>query len=784
MILFDGAMGTMLQNYGMKPGQNPEALNLENPDLITRIHEEYVEAGAQILTSNTFGANAYKLHETGYSVKEVVDAAVRLAKTAAAGTETAVALDMGPIGKMMKPIGLLTFEEAYDLFRDQVEAGAVAGADIILIETMSDLSEMRAAILAAKENSKLPIFATMTFSDDGNTLTGTAPEIMAISLDALGVDVLGVNCSLGPKELVPIIERILKATNTPVMVQANAGIPVTEGGIARYSVTSEDFLESAKGFAAMGVSVIGGCCGTTPAYIKELKRAGANFRKRERQDLGSYVCSAQKKVRLDGKVTLIGERINPSGNKKLKQQFMAGNPLAAVRVAFEQVQNGAEILDVNTSLPGVDEPGYMKEIIDGMSGLVEAPLQFDSTNPEVLEMALRRYSGVAIVNSVNGEEESMAAIYPIVKKYGAFVVALCLDEEGIPDDAAGRAKVAGKLIERAKDYGIDEARLLIDCLVLTASAQQKAVMETLKAMRWVKEQSRALTTLGLSNVSFGLPFRELINRTYFAMALTAGLDTVIINPGAAGIVETLKAFNVLAGHDEGAMEYIAYNSDAAPKADGPKKAAGGPRTFEDILLEGDKKGIAEATKELLLNEEPLSVIDNHIVPALDEVGKRYEKKDIFLPQLIRSAETAGVAFEILRGKLTEGHQKLEPKGTIVMATVKGDIHDIGKNLAKVLLESYGYDVIDLGKDVPIEKIVETVKERNVKLVGLSALMTTTVVSMEETIAALRKENLPVKVMVGGAVLTEKYSKTIGADYYSKDARAGVLVAEEVFRQEK
>ncbi|CZQ90008.1 homocysteine s-methyltransferase [Trichococcus palustris] len=783
LILFDGAMGTMLQNYGMKPGQNPEALNLEDPELIARIHKEYVEAGAQLLTSNTFGANAYKLYETGYSVKEVVEAAVTLAKKAAAGTETLVALDIGPIGKMMKPIGLLTFEEAYDLFREQVEAGAAAGADVILIETMSDLSEMRAAVLAAKEHSGLPVFATMTFSEDGNTLTGTEPEIMAISLDALGVDVLGVNCSLGPKELVPIIERILKATNTPVMVQANAGIPVTEGGIARYSVTSEDFLESAKDFAAMGVSVIGGCCGTTPAYIKDLKGAATYFRKREQQELGSYVCSAQKKVRLDGKVTLIGERINPSGNKKLKEQFMAGNPMAAVRVAFEQVQNGAEVLDVNTSLPGVDEPGYMKEIIDGMSGLVEAPLQFDSTNPDVLEMALRRYSGVAIVNSVNGEEESMTAIYPIVKKYGAFVVALCLDEQGIPDDAAGRAKVAGKLIGRAKDYGIDEGRLLIDCLVLTASAQQKAVMETLKAMRWVKEHSRSLTTLGLSNVSFGLPFRALINRTYFAMALTSGLDTVIINPGAAGIVDTLKAFNVLAGHDEGAMEYIAYNSDAAPKADGPKKAVG-PRTFKDILLEGDKNGIAEATKELLINEEPLSVIDNHIVPALDEVGKLYEKKDIFLPQLIRSAETAGVAFEILRGKLTEGHKKLEPKGTIVMATVKGDIHDIGKNLAKVLLESYGYDVIDLGKDVPIEKIVETVKERKVKLVGLSALMTTTVVSMEETIAALRRENLPVKVMVGGAVLTEKYSKTIGADYYSKDARAGVLVAEEVFRQEK
>lgn len=780
LLLFDGAMGTMLQKYGMKAGQNPEALNLEDPELLGRIHREYVEAGAQFITTNTFGANAYKLQETGYSVTEVITAAVEIAKTATAGTEAKVALDIGPVGKMMKPIGLLDFDQAYDYFREQVMIGAAAGADLILIETMSDLAEMRAAVLAAKENSDLPIFATMTFTEDGNTLTGTEPEIMALSLDALGVDVLGVNCSLGPKELLPIIKRILAFTNTPVMVQANAGIPVTEAGVAKYNVVSKDYLEVAKGLAGLGVSVIGGCCGTTPEYIRDLQQAKASFVKREDNKLKRYVCSAQKKVCLDGQITLIGERINPSGNKALKEQFVAGNPLAAIKVAFEQVQKGADVLDVNTSLPMIDETDYMRKIIDGMSGLVEAPLQFDSTKPEVLEAALRRYSGVAIVNSVNGKESSMAEIYPIVKKYGAFVVALCLDEAGIPDDAYGRTKVAQKLIDRAGEYGIGAERLLVDCLVLTAAAQQKAVMETLKALRWVKENTQALTTLGLSNVSYGLPFRALINRTYFAMALTSGLDTVIINPGADGIVDTMRAFNVLSGQDEGAIDYIDYNNKkVVVKSDGPKQE-NVVRSYREMLLEGDETGIMKATNMLLKDNTPLAVVDDHIVPALDDVGKLYEEKNIFLPQLIRAAETAGKAFETIRAKLASGNEKLESKGTIVVATVRGDIHDIGKNLAKVLLENYGYDVIDLGKDVPIEEVVAVAKQRHVKLVGLSALMTTTVTAMDDTITALREADLPVKVFVGGAVLTEKYAKAIGADYYCKDARAGVTVAEEVF----
>lgn len=783
LLIFDGAMGTMLQEYGMKPGTNPETLNIEDPALIRRIHSEYLDAGAEILTTNTFGANRYKLEGTGYAVAEVVKAAVFNARGAISGRKGYVALDLGPVGKMMKPVGLLDFEEAYDLFREQVVAGEEAGADLIIIETMSDLGEMRAAVLAAKENSDLPVVATMTFSEDGRTLMGTDPEIMVLTLEALGVDALGVNCSLGPKDLAPLVERILSFAHAPVIVQANAGLPVSGKGRLSYSVGPEEYLAFAKGFVENGVALIGGCCGTTPEYIRFLAPLKNVYQKPAPVKRGSYVCSAQKMVRLDGRVSLIGERINPSGNKALKAAFLAGNHGAAVKEAFTQVQSGAEILDINTSLPQIDEAKFMTDIIDSFSGLIDAPLQFDSTRPEVLEKALRRYSGVAIVNSVNGKESSMAALYPLVKKYGAYVVALCLDEEGIPDDAEGRIAVAKKLAARAKDHGIGEDRLIVDCLVLTASAQQRGVMETLKALKHIKAHTESLTTLGLSNVSYGLPFRSLINRTYFAMALGSGLDTVIINPGAEGVRDTLMAFNVLANHDEGAVAYIAYNQEKeSGTLPGPKKEKS-PDTLQSCLLEGNTEGILALTRALLAEKTPISIVDDHLVPALDDIGQMFEKKTIFLPQLIRAAETVGKAFELIREKLRESSEVIETKGTIVLATVRGDIHDIGKNLVKVLLENYGYEVLDLGKDVSVERIVEVVKERNVRLVGLSALMTTTVSSMEETITALRRENLPVKVFVGGAVLTESYSKVIGADFYCKDARAGVKVAGAVFSAE-
>ncbi|HSP47228.1 MAG TPA: homocysteine S-methyltransferase family protein, partial [Clostridiaceae bacterium] len=598
LLIFDGAMGTMLQEYGMKPGTNPESLNIEDPALIRRIHSDYLEAGADILSTNTFGANRYKLQGTGYAVAEVVKAAVLNARGAIAGRKGYVALDLGPVGKMMKPVGLLDFEEAYDLFREQVIAGEEAGADLIIIETMSDLGEMRAAVLAAKENSDLPVVATMTFSEDGRTLMGTDPEIMVLSLEALGIDALGVNCSLGPKDLAPLVERILAFSHTPVIVQANAGLPVSGKGRLSYSVGPEEYLGFAKGFVERGVALIGGCCGTTPEYIRGLSTLRSVYQKPAPVERGNYVCSAQRMVRLDGRVSLIGERINPSGNKALKAAFLAGNHGAAVKEAFTQVQSGAEILDINTSLPQIDEAKFMTDIIDSFSGLIDAPLQFDSTRPEVLEKALRRYSGVAIVNSVNGKESSMKAIYPLVKKYGAYVVALCLDEEGIPGDAEGRIKVARKLAEKAKSHGIGEDRLIVDCLVLTASAQQKGVMETLKALKHIKSHTKSLTTLGLSNVSYGLPFRSLINRTYLAMALGAGLDTVIINPGAEGVRDTLMAFNVLANHDEGAVAYIAYNQEkeggTSPAGPGPKKEKA-PDTIQSCLLEGNTEGILTLT---------------------------------------------------------------------------------------------------------------------------------------------------------------------------------------------
>lgn len=835
-MIFDGAMGTMLQRYGMKPGTLPEALNITDPALIQRIHREYLEAGADVITTNTFGANAYKLSASGYSVTAVVTAAVENAKAARGERQALIALDLGPIGKMMKPIGALDFDGAYEYFKEQIVAGVAAGADLILIETMSDLGETRAAVLAAKENSSLPVFTTMTFADDGRTLTGTDPEIMILSLEALGIDAIGVNCSLGPEELEPIIQRILAFAKVPVMVQANAGLPVSVSGRTEFSVDAATFADFGKRFVEGGVKIIGGCCGTTPEFIQALAGLRGNYRPAPAVERGDYVCSAQQKVALTGKFTLVGEKINPSGNKGLKAQFLAGNSSAAIKEAFDQINHGAEVLDVCTSLPAVDEMAVMGEIIEAFNGLIEAPLQFDSTKPAVLERALRLYSGVAIINSVNGKPSSMEKIFPIAKKYGAYVVALCLDENGIPETADGRMAVARKLIDTAATYGIDESRLMIDCLVLTASAQQAAVMETLKGIRAVKTTTRALTTLGLSNVSYGLPYRALINRTYFAMALTSGLDAVIIDPGAEGIMDTLMAFRVLANQDQGAVAYIDYQNEkadqakqdsdakdavlaaahasaaqaaaligqltngggaavaapsvvaAVPVVAGASEGAGGrpsanalpADSFERLLLEGQKDAILARTKALLETTPPLDVVDLHLIPALDAIGQRYEAKVIFLPQLIRAAETVTAAFELVRAKLSESSEALTSKGRVLLATVQGDVHDIGKNLVKVLLESYGYEVLDLGRDVPVEKVVSTAVAENVQLVGLSALMTTTVSSMEETIVALRATGAPIRIMVGGAVLTESYAKTIGADDFCRDARAGVSVAAKVF----
>lgn len=778
LLVFDGAMGTMLQEKGFVNTSIPEELNIENPEVIVSIHKDYIAHGAQVITTHTFGANAYKLSESKYSLEAIVSAAVDNAKAATEGTDVKIALDLGPIGRVMRPIGEMDFEEAYEYFKNQVVIGVSKGIDVILIETMSDLGEMRAAVLAAKENASCRVFATMTFEADGLSLTGTDPETMVLALEALGVDALGVNCSLGPGEMIPIVRRILDFSEIPVMVQANAGLPSVNFGKTFYHVSPEAFKEVYDLFVSEGVQIIGGCCGTTPQTIQKLCELKDRYQPREIKKRPRFVSSSQKRVNLDNGVTLIGERINPSGNRQLKEPFTSGDFSLALKMAFEQVEKGARVLDINTSLPGVDEKKAMLEIIESFNGLIDAPLQFDTTTPEVIEAALRHYNGVPIINSVNGKAQSMADIFPLVKKYGAYVIALTFDEGGIPKKFESRMAVAQKIIRTAGDYGIDKSRLLIDTLVLTASAQQAEVMETIKAIRAIKASGDILTTLGLSNVSYGLPNRPLINRTYLAMALGAGLDTVIIDPGAPGVIDTLMAFNLLSNQDPDAKAFIAAYANQTTGESVPETIR--EENLTQMLLKGSQEATRTFTEAGLETHEPLWIVENHLVPALDEVGRQYEERTIYLPQLIRAAETAGVAFELVRKKLLLSGEKLAPKGVIILATVQGDVHDLGKNLVKVLLENYGYEVIDLGKDTSPQKVVEAVARHRVRLVGLSALMTTTVLHMETTIKAIKTEYPETSVFVGGAVLTPEYAREIGADYYGRDARSAVTIADEFF----
>ena len=805
LLIFDGAMGTMLQAKGFIHGIIPEELNIDNPKLITEIHKEYISHGAQVITTNTFGANAYKLSLSKYSTEEIIETAIDNAKAARENTNALIALDIGPIGKIMRPIGDLNFDTAYEYFKEQVIIGKEKNVDIILIETMSDLGEMRAAVLAAKENTNCPVFATMTFEQEGITLTGTDPEDMILALEAIGADVIGVNCSLGPKELLPIVRRILNFASVPVMVQANAGLPTFSSNKTAYGVKADEFQNYYRTFVNEGVHIIGGCCGTTPEFIQKLSELKEVYRPDVIKKRKSYVSSSQKRVCLDGKVTVIGERINPSGNKKLKPYFQKGDVNPAVKLAFSQIENGAEVLDINTSLPGVDENQLMQNIIDQFNGLIDAPLQFDTINSKVMQTALRHYNGVAIVNSVNGKLSSMEEVFPIAKKYGAYVVALTFDEDGIPKTWEKRVEIAKKLIETARKYDIEEEKLIIDCLVLTASAQQEAVEETLKAIQYIKSKYNVKTTLGVSNVSFGLPNRKLLNRTYRARALAFGLDIVIVDPEDEGIKDTLMAFNVLYNYDQDSVEYLEKysrenrricesNSQAEDRGvlKAESKESKESKEFKEFkkrkeqplhkcLLQGDIDETRLVTKKLLKLHQPLRVVNHYLIKSLDEIGRQYEEKIIYLPQLIRAAETAGIAFELVRESLNQLKIGLENKGTIILATVQGDVHDIGKNLVKALLESYGYIIIDLGKDVKIEKIIETVGAHDVKLVGLSALMTTTVLNMEKAIISLKHNFKDVKVFVGGAVLTEKYAMSINADFYGKDAKAAVDIANRFFR---
>ncbi|NFP90573.1 homocysteine S-methyltransferase family protein [Clostridium sporogenes] len=779
ILIFDGAMGTMLQKLGLKISDLPEELNILEPEKIINIHRKYVEAGAKVITTNTFGANELKLKNSEFSVEIIVDKAIDNVKKARGNKEILIALDIGPIGQLLEPMGTLKFEEAYEIFKRQAIQGQKSGADIILIETMTDLYEAKAAILAAKENTNLPVFCTMTFEKNKRTFTGCTPLSMVLTLEGLGVDALGVNCSLGPNELGDIVDEIIEYSSIPIMVQPNAGLPTVKEGKAIYNIKPKEFAAFQRSIVEKGVRIVGGCCGTTDEFIREIVYSLKDVQVKKLKEKNIWgVCSSTKAVLIDG-VKIIGERINPTGKKLFKEALRNNDIDYILKEAIGQVESGADILDVNVGLPEIDEEETMKKVIKEIQSIIDTPLQIDSNNPKVIEKALRVYNGKAIVNSVNGEDKVLDNLLPLIKKYGAAVVGLTLDDKGIPKKAEERLKIAEKIVNKALEYGIRREDIFIDCLVLTASAQQEDVGETLKAVTLVKEKLKVKIILGVSNISFGLPNRELINKTFLAMSLQSGLDLPILNPNNKEMINIINAYKVLNNEDKGAANYIErYTNEISNSREVKIKKS--DLTLKEIVIKGIKEESYSKAKDLLKDRGELSIINEELIPALDEVGDKYEKGIIFLPQLIQSAETVKKAFTAIKEKLREDNSPKINKGKILMATVKGDIHDIGKNIVKVILENYGFDIIDLGKDVEAERIVEEVKKNNIKLVGLSALMTTTVNSMKDTIKALKESGMDCKVFVGGAVLNKEYAEMINADYYAKDAKEAVDIAKGFF----
>ena len=796
-LLFDGGMGTMLQAAGMKTGALPELLNFEEPEVITDIQRQYVEAGCDVITSNTFGANAHKLAGAA-SVHDVFAAAVACARAAGARY---VAGDIGPIGALLRPLGTLSFDEAYLLFKEEVEAGVAAGVDLFVIETMTDLAEIKAAVLAVKENSDLPIFATMTFEEDGRTFLGTNPEIAAITLDALGADVVGINCSQGPAELRGLAKRMLAVTDKPVMVQANAGLPHVDGcGCTVFDVHAPEYGQAVAGMIEDSVGIVGGCCGTTPDHMRELHALIENHAPTPRRHAPTTtVTSAQSVVDLPcggHKIAVIGERINPTGKKRLQQALREGNLDYVVSQGISQQEQGADILDVNVGLPEIDEVKMIQAATEQLQGSVLLPLQIDSTDPAAVEAATRRYAGKPIINSVNGKRQIMDEILPLVAHYGTNVIGLALDEKGIADTAEARFAIAERIVNECERYGIGRNRILIDCLVMTASTNQKQVVEILRAMTMVKERLGVKCALGVSNVSFGLPARPLLGSTFLAAAFGAGLDAPIMNPGSERFMDAVRAYRVINGEDEGSVNYIgryaewtdpyriaadpalAGTANSTAASDAPAADTGDEDPIKRLVISGRKGEIADVTRELLQTTDAMELINEHFIPALDEVGVLFDQGKFFLPQLMASAEAARVGFDTIKDLMPAG--EIEDKGQICIATVKGDIHDIGKNIVKMLLDNYGYTVFDLGRDVDPQEVLDCVRDRGIKLVGLSALMTTTVANMEETIKLLHAEVPDVKILVGGAVLTPEYAEQIGADYYAKDAAESARIAEEVF----
>lgn len=794
-LLFDGAMGTMIQAAGLDAGHIPELLCLSDPDAITKIHAQYVQAGSQVITSNTFGASARKL-EGRAGVAEVFAAAVRCARDAGARY---VAADVGPLGALLEPMGTLSFDEAYGLFAEQMDAAVVAGADLILIETMTDLLEVKAAVLAAKERTDLPIVASMTFGEDGRTFLGTDPVTAAISLSALGVQALGMNCSLGPREIASLVGGVLEHASCPVIVQANAGLPLMVDGATVFPVGPDEYVEGIRPVLEAGVSLVGGCCGTDPSYIAGLAAVLADMGEpAPRAAVASEgVTSAQCSVVLgDGRCAVVGERINPTGRKRLKQALRTHDFDYVLGEAMSQAQAGADILDVNAGLPEIDET----QVLCGLCGAIQAvcplPLQIDSADPAALEAAVRRYAGKPIINSVNGKRESLDAVVPIAAHYGCALVGLTLDEEGIPATAEGRFAIAERIAGEALAAGIAPGDIYIDCLAMAVSTDQSQGAQILKAIRMVKERLGVRTVLGVSNISFGLPARDLVNATFLAAAFSAGLDAAIVNPLSSQVKGTIDAWRVLSGQDVSARGFIERHAfDATPSVASPAGAtssaapaaapasaapfAQGPASerLRASVLSGLRAEASAATTELLEALDAMDVINEHLIPALDEVGVRFESGSIFLPQLLASAEAAKAGFDIIRS--ASSGCAIAGKGRIALATVKGDIHDIGKNIVKMLLENYGYEVFDLGRDVDPQAVLDCVRANGIELVGLSALMTTTVKGMEETIELLRREAPGVRVFVGGAVLTEEYAQMVGADFYAKDAAESARIAAEV-----
>jgi 5-methyltetrahydrofolate--homocysteine methyltransferase len=789
MIIFDGAMGTVLQQRGLKAGDVPEKMNIEKSREIIDIHKSYLNAGAEILTTNTFGANSLKLVDIEYSVNEIIRAAVENAKTAVSESDkdAQIALDMGPLGELLEPMGSLSFDEAYELYKEQVLQGVKSGADLILIETIADLYEAKAAVLAAKENSSLPVFCTLTFEENGRTFTGGSIKSMISVLEGLGVDVLGLNCSLGPEKLEPLVEEILKYAETPVMLQANAGLPVVEDEKTVFKITPEEYFKPIARLYKKGLAVVGGCCGTNEEFIKLISKSLKNKKVVEREiKKESLVCSPSQWVNLD-KINVVGERINPTGKAAFKEALRSSDIDYILKVAVEEVEAEADILDVNLGLPEIDEKKMMVKVIKELQAILDIPLQIDSSEPEVIEAALRYYNGTAVVNSVNGEEAVMEKVLPAVKKYGASVIGLTMDEKGIPKTAEGRFEIAERIVKKAEQYGISNQKIIIDCLTLTASAQQEGVLETLKALKMVKEKLGVKTTLGVSNVSFGLPARKVLNRNFLTMALYQGLNMPIIDPNDRDMMANIKAFEVLSNIDKGAEEFIEFMSESeADKKNNNRQAEegnGSDLDLKSIIIKGIKKEAAQLTKELLKENDALDIVNKYLIPALDIVGERYEKGEIFLPQLVQSAETVKEAFTVLKEEMAVTGGRDISKGKIVMATVKGDVHDIGKNIVKTVLENYGYEIIDLGRNAAIKDVAAAVKNHDIELLGLSALMTTTVKNMEKTIKKVKEENPECKIMVGGAVLTSDYADMINADYYARDAKEAVEIAREVFKEE-